>query len=234
MRKDIKEIKRKGLFHLIISISNSTEPLQHLEYVHRHTLYALRLLNEAGLKGLIITKNPSLLLLPPYLEQLREGRFIVQVSIPFIRGNPFETHCPHPSERLLFCRKLLKEGIKLILRIDPLIPNVEGVGQHEEEIAKLLEEGERMGVKFVVAKCLRLLGAMKHYYPYLYKKLYPFYKKEGRWMANAYELSNIAKERLLFPLYKECERRGIELFTCIDKVSFGTHCDPSYRMLSSL
>lgn len=233
LKKDIEEIKKKGLSHLLISISNSTEPLQPLEYKYRHTLFALKTLAEAGLKGVIITKNPSLLLDPLYLKHLSEGNFIVQVTVPFIKKNVFEPFAPPPSMRLFACKNLIKNGIKVILRIDPLVPNVDGIGQKKEEILTLLSQAHDVGIEYIIAKCLRLLGAMKHYYPSIYKRLLPFYKRYGHWIANAYELKDLAKEQLLSPIYEESVKRRIKLFTCIDKVSFGSPCDPCYFLLSS-
>ncbi len=63
LNHDVKMVFDYSLENLIVSISNSTDPLQQpLENTFKHTLLSLKTLKEHKINVLIITKNPDALL----------------------------------------------------------------------------------------------------------------------------------------------------------------------------
>jgi DNA repair photolyase len=138
VRADINNIFKYGLDNLIVSISNSTDPLQEgLETKFRHTLFALKVLKENNLKVLITSKNPITLLNKDYLEALNPRRTVILVTIPFAKDNPLEAQAPSIESRLTSVQQLIASGFKTSVRIDPLIPAPIG-GQSQEELHELI------------------------------------------------------------------------------------------------
>jgi len=130
-----------------LHISNSTDPLQPLEQVHRHTLFALQSLAKRRHRFTtvtLLTKNPAALLDEPYLQALRElGRLApdhpaaatfeagrlpplrVECSLAFFRDEPrslLDSAAPSVQSRIQAIRSLRNEGVPVVVRIDPLFP----------------------------------------------------------------------------------------------------------------
>ncbi len=218
LERDIELLKEAGL-RPWISISNSTEPLQPLEEREGHTLYALRRLLEEGFPVLLVTKNPEKLCEPSYLEALSRGEARIHVTIPFLRQNPLEPHAPPPKERIRGVERLSALGFDVGVRIDPVLPQVEGLGQNPEELRELVFLLREAGARRIYAKCLRLMGRLKALQPDLYSALKPFYRDHGIWRGSYYILRDEAKEELLFPIWEAAREAGLRLFTCTDRVN---------------
>ena len=133
LENDLTNIKKLSLHPAPIHISNSTDPLQPLEKIHKHTLLLLNKLKES--RSLfttitILTKNPSILCEPEYLEVIKtlstnDHLFQIEVTCPFHNDETrkfFEPEAPKVESRLEAIRKLRKENITVALRIDPIFP----------------------------------------------------------------------------------------------------------------
>ena len=152
-----------------LSMANSTDVLQGgLEKRHRDVLYMLRRLGEyPGLFSSIamLTKNPGILFdHPDYIDALLDLRAEVQVSIAFFREAPgkfLEPGAPTVSERRAAVEKLVKAGIPVTLRIDPLFPRgVPGCTKYqglEEDLKPLVKWAARSGVTSVISSPLKLV-----------------------------------------------------------------------------
>lgn len=214
---DIALLKDWGL-RPWISISNSTDPLQPLEKELGHFLYSLRRLLEEGFPVLIVTKNPGMLLDPPYLEALKEGRVRIHVTIPFLKESPLEPRSPLPKERIEAVGKLVSMGLDLGVRIDPVIPPEGGFGQSEEDLRQLVLRLSEVGVRKVYAKVLRLMvrfGALQEDF---YLALRPFYQQKGLWRGSYFVLREEERVRLLLPIIEAATENKMEVFTCTDPV----------------
>jgi len=211
---DIKRLREKEE-RVWISISNSCDPLQPLEERVGDTLFALNKLSESGFPLLLITKNPKLLLVKGYMEALSKGPSKIQVSIPFIK-TPLEGGAPPSEERFLSIKELVKEGLDVSIRIDPVIPGQ--IGQDVQELKELIFRAKEAGVKKIYAKVLRLMTGFKRIRPKFYETLLPFYKKEGVWCGTYYVLKDHIKEELLLPIWESAQEAEMELFTCTDRL----------------
>jgi DNA repair photolyase len=228
LKKDVKKAVEIGLNKLPVSISNSCDPLQPLEDKYGHTLLTVKLLTENGFPIIIVTKNPSKLLESKYLEAMDSKRTLIEVTVINLDSKSFEPNTPPPMERIAAAGELVEVGFNVAIRIDPIIPRFgEILGQSPSEIETLIENIREIGVKLVVAKCLRLVGATAKAHPAFYYGLRPYYKIHGVWTGNCYELRNDVKQILHMPVYSACLKHGIGYSTCLDDVDLpgSTPCD---------
>ena len=124
-----KKSRKLYLHAAPIHISNSTDPLQPLEKVHKHTLLLLQKLLEyrdCFTTITILTKNPILLCAPEYSRVIKAmQRFQVEVTCPFYTDKPrqlLEPGAPKIETRLEGIKQLRDQDITVALRIDPIFP----------------------------------------------------------------------------------------------------------------
>ena len=219
LKSDIDKIYKHGLDSLVISISNSTDPLQEpLESIHQHTLLALKMFSEKGLRVLILTKNPKKLLEQKYFDALNPATTALEITVPFLNDRKvLEPSAPSINERISSIEKLLSKGInKLAVRIDPLIPPEVG-GQGPEEIEKLVGRLKDAGVGHVVTKVFRLVGAIQRVQPEFYQAAKKYYLQKGaEWHKNHYRLHKDIKHRLLGAVYDSCKNNNITMSVCYE------------------
>lgn len=232
---DLHLIKDLNLQNLLVSISNSTDSFQsEFECRHEHTLFALRKLKEQKIKLLILTKNPSVLLLPKYLDTLDVKNSVIQVSVAFLaKRENIEPFAPSPSERISSVEKLIDLGFKICVRVDPIIPNINEIGQSKEELESLISALANAKVKHIISKTLKLVGASKKVNPIFYETLLPYYRANGYWRGNCFFLTEKVKTNLLLPVYERTKKEGITLFTCYETTNFpGAYsCDGAESLL---
>lgn len=130
--KDIEQIKAHELPPKPLHISNSTDPLQGcLEKMHRHTFYVLETLVRYAQRFstiTILTKNPEMLLDPEcdYLGIIRSlPNLQIEVSLIYWdddKRQVFEPGAPSVDSRMRGIVGLRKAGVRVSLRIDPLMP----------------------------------------------------------------------------------------------------------------
>jgi len=236
--EDIEKYQESGLPKRLVYVSSNCEPFQpKLEDEHKHSLYALQRLGEAGFRTIVMTKNPGRLLEQPYREAIDRSRTIVHVTIPFLDSR-FEPSAPPPQDRLQAVHELVKSGFKVVVRVDPRIPVCNGIaGQTSDELSSLFEQLHSDGVTDIVSKCLRLSIGIKKLYPDFYERLKPYYVANGfRESRSVYVLNPDAKRQLLAPVYESCNRYRMRLWTCMDDVGFaGTAiCDGSEEILKEM
>lgn len=145
--KDLREIEEFNLPPAPVHLSNSTDPLQPIEQQQKLTLYTLRQLlryRRYFTSIVILTKNPSALLNPQYLDVLKglsklseehlyknifEENSVpplkIEVSLAFsLQENAdfYEPAAPSIASRTEAITQLRQNDIPVVLRIDPLLP----------------------------------------------------------------------------------------------------------------
>lgn len=213
-KRDLEVLGKLASSKYIMYISPSCEPLSsELENKYGNTLYALKALREYGfINAMILTKNPSLLLKPDYLEALNRKNVQIEVSIPFLDGR-FEGYAPSPYNRMDAASDLIKEGFMVYLRVEPITPSFGSiVGQSRIEFEILISEAKKAGVRRVISRCLLLpLGVCKTF-PTFYGELKSYYKQYGYRSGTYYILDRHVRLKLIKPLYDACMNHGIELW----------------------
>jgi DNA repair photolyase len=232
---EIELAVRFGLNELLVSVSDRTDPFQPLESRYKHTLYTIRRLSEANFRLIILTKNPEKLTSPEYLDSIDPRKASIEITVPFLDDRFFEPYTPPSQRRIKTIGELVNGGYVVTVRIDPIVPTFGGIrGQSLEELRTLVQMLSEVGVKYVVSKCLVLLGALTKAHHGLYHSLKPYYAANGyRAGRDVYILRDDVKMQLLAPVYKACVEHGIKLSTCADHVQFpGTrYCDQSRAKL---
>lgn len=181
LARDLEELAAARLLPVPLHTSNSTDGLQEaMEARYGHTLRLLR--GVASYRHLfdpvvVLTKNPSRLLMPEYLEALKSiGRVIVEVSLIFADDRlrrRVEPGAPSVQQRLDAIAGLVHHGIPVVLRLDPLFPRDPlpraffsrsaladyGVTpvHTEQDIAYLLDHARTAGVRKVVISPAKLV-----------------------------------------------------------------------------
>lgn len=220
MKSDIGRIFEYGLDKLVVSISNSTDPLQEpLESINKNSLFALKTLKDKGLKVLILTKNPKKLLEEEYLHSMDPEKTALQISIAFLneRRN-LEPYAPSISDRITSAEKLINKGFtKLAVRVDPILPQEIG-GQTKEEISLLIKRLKAAGITHVISKVFRLVGAIQKINPVFYQAARDHYIRNGaKWHKNYYLLPIDKKAALLNIVYDACQEQDMTLSVCYEE-----------------
>jgi DNA repair photolyase len=217
--KDLEELQQRKLRPTPIHVSNSTDPLQPIEKVHKDTLFLLQQLQKyqrCFSTITILTKNPILLCTPKYLKVIQSLKtFQVEVTCPFYQDEPrkfFEPGAPKIESRFEAIRILRKHNIKVALRIDPIFPRNPlpkeffekptlhaydaPQSQTEEDIEHLIRFASEVGCSRIIVSPLKLTAGRLNRSELLteYRKLYAA-------ANNGKLIKKGAAYRLPWPLY---------------------------------
>jgi len=240
-----------------VHLSNSTDALQPLEQVHRHTLYTLEKLAEHRNRVTtvtLLTKNPAVLMDDRYIEVLHrlnrlpadhpKHAFFEKNEFPPLRLEVslafFDDQCrrlldpvaPSVESRMEAIRFLRRQGLPVLLRIDPLFPRDPLGGgntmadfglpdvQPMSDLEVLVAFGQEVGIKgivYSVAKITRpwqgnlspVMGQMKLVYQYL-SDGQPLVFRGGSWRLP----KDAAKERVVEPFLELCNRYSMPAKAC--------------------
>jgi DNA repair photolyase len=240
--RDIEEMKALKLTPVPLHISNSTDPFQErLETSTKVTLGLMRLSAENRERFTTIsflTKNPELASRESYVSLFRALEPCqVEVSLIFYNDESrkfYEPNAPSVESRLEGIRRLRNAGIKVSLRIDPLMPREPlpvqfwkhpelkyyGVERTHtlEEIEALIRVGASVGCQKIIVSPLKVpLGFrspswLKEYFRNLYAE--PFGSKPLT-KSFAYRLPEEYIHSGLFSPVKElCQLYRIDMIHC--------------------
>lgn len=156
LQKDLADLDRYDVPPAPIHLSSSTDPFQPLEATAGHTRLALQAICECRHRFtsvVVLTKNPRLAVdqgCTDILNKLAEPvpakpkssasanmtqpPFCMEDSVAFWRDEVrqvLDPHAPSIGERLEGIQKLRKTGVPIVLRIDPLFPQVPMTDTHD-------------------------------------------------------------------------------------------------------
>lgn len=247
MAKDIQDLRNLKVPSSPLHMSNSTDPLQAgLEQNHRHTLLTLQqTMNNRNLftSIVILTKNPSILLNKDYLSIIAEPKmkpFTVQVTCAFWRDEIrsfYEPAAPTIKDRLKAIQKLVKLGINVELRIDPLFPSARvgnNIRMHKplseygipeaqtmDDIQALVKFAKESGVSSIIAKPLKVpiskkAQRCKDWFKIIYRDAN--YGKGGTVRGGSWRLPEIYQKALLSTVHRTCDSIGVNFKHCMHDV----------------
>ena len=240
---DINELSRLEVPSAPLHMSNSTDPLQeNLESRYGHTLYALEKIRDSRdlfTSVVILTKNPSLLCDEPYLSIISNRSFqpfTVQVSCAFWRDDVrrfFELNAPSVENRLSAINTLVKNGVNVELRLDPLFPSAridENIRLHralpfysipeaqtESDIKSLIRFASNTGAKAVVGSVLKVAVSKraqlcKECFAQIYSDASPRGLRSAR--GGSWRLPTDYQKELLSSVAGVCAEEGIAFKHC--------------------
>jgi DNA repair photolyase len=213
-----------------ISISNSSDPYPRLEATEGLTRSCLEILAESNCriqiitKSNIVTRDDDLLCRVPATVALTlttDDENLAKILEPF---------APTPSQRLRAAQDLLKAGIPISVRIDPIIPFV------NDQPQKLIATLSNIGVKHITCSTykakadnwMRLTAAM----PRVTEKLKPLYFAQGEKIGGSALLPKDLRYKILKNARDLAEANGMKFGVCREGFSQlnTAPCDGSWLM----
>jgi len=193
-----------------ISIANSSDPYPRAEASTGLTRRCLEILAESNCKIQIITKSNLVVRDDDLLSKIPSTVAFTVTTDDDDIAKLIEPHAPLPSQRLRAAQDLIKKGIPVSVRIDPIIPLV------NDQPQKLIADLASIGVKHLTCSTykakpdnwMRLAQAM----PKVAEKLKPLYFQQGEKIGGNTLLSKELRFRLL---------KGIRDLAVANNMKFG-------------
>lgn len=196
----------------IISISNSSDPYPKTEASTGLTRRCLEILAESNCRLQIITKSNLVERDDDLLKQIPSTVALTITTDDDALARVIEPNAPSPSKRLSAAKDLIKQGIPVSVRIDPIIPFV------NDQPQKLIATLASMGVKHITTSTYkvkpdnwsRLSVAM----PQIAEKLKPLYFKEGERVGGNILLPRDMRFKLIKSMRDLANANGMKFGVC--------------------
>ncbi len=178
-----------------VSIANSSDPYPPLERELGLTRECLKILNNSRFRMQIVTKST---LVARDADLLSDAPATVAITITTYDDNvakQIEPGAPPSSERLKTVDTLIKKGVPVSVRVDPIIPFL------NDNPTKLIAELASLGVKHITASTYKVKPdnwrRLRNAMPSLSEKLKPLYFDHGEKAAGCFILPMDMRLKLL-------------------------------------
>ena len=232
-KKDaLNQLKREAakLNGETISISNSSDPYPRAEATEGLMRRCLEILAESNCKIQIITKSNLVTRDDDLLCRVPSTVALTITTDDDDLAKQIEPFAPSPSQRLRAAQDLIKAGIPVSVRIDPIIPFVNDKPQ------KLIAELASIGVKHITCSTykakadnwMRLTATM----PQVAEKLKPLYFAQGEKIGGSALLPKEFRYKILKGMRDLAEANVMKLGVCregLAQLNTAT-CDGSWLM----
>ena len=213
-----------------ISIANSSDPYPRAEASIGLTRRCLEILTESNCKIQIITKSNIVTRDDDLLRKIPSTVALTITTEDDNLAKLIEPCAPSPSQRLRAAQDLIKAGIPVSVRIDPIIPLV------NDQPQKLIAELANIGVKHITCSTykakadnwMRLTQAM----PKIAEKLKPLYFQQGEKIGGSTLLPKDLRFKLLKDIRDLAEANGMKFGVCREGLAQlnTAACDGSWLM----
>ena len=213
-----------------ISIANSSDPYPRAEASTGLTRRCLEILAESNCKIQIITKSNLVVRDDDLLSKIPSTVAFTVTTDDDDIAKLIEPHAPLPSQRLRAAQDLIKKGIPVSVRIDPIIPLV------NDQPQKLIADLASIGVKHLTCSTykakpdnwMRLSQAM----PKVAEKLKPLYFQQGEKIGGNTLLPKELRFRLLKSVRDLAVANGMKFGVCREGLAElnTAPCDGSWLM----
>ncbi|MGD0450980.1 MAG: radical SAM protein [Candidatus Bathyarchaeia archaeon] len=232
-KKDLLAILKREAGKLkgeTISIANSSDPYPRAEASTGLTRRCLEILSKSNCKIQIITKSNIVTRDDDLLTKIPSTVALTITTDDDNLAKLIEPWAPSPSQRLRAAQDLIKAGIPVSIRIDPIIPLV------NDQPQKLIAELASIGVKHLTCSTykakadnwMRLTRAM----PKVADKLKPLYFQQGEKIAGSTLLPKDLRYKLLRDIRDLAEANGMKFGVCREGLAQlnTAACDGSWLM----
>jgi DNA repair photolyase len=213
-----------------VLLSSSSDPYPTVEASLRWTRKILQILSERNCKIAITTKSNIIIRDIDLLTKVPSTVAFTITTDDDQLAKILEPHAPAPSQRIEAAQELIKAGIPVIVRIDPVIPLV------NDQPQELLEKLAKIGVKHIVSSTykakadnwMRLQKAM----PKTMEKIKHFYFQQGEKVGGNILLPKELREKILGNVRELVLENGLSFGVCredLPRLSTAT-CDGSHLM----
>ncbi len=218
---------------LPVSMSNSSDPYPKMEREMRITRGALNLLKKYGFPVLILTKSDMVVRDSDILADMPSVVSITITTLDAELAKKLEPMAPSPEKRLKALEELKGRGLKVAVRIDPIIP---GINDDFHDLEKLVRELAAIGVDQIISSVYkakpdnfkRVAGVFKNKAAYL-REIY--YEKNEMVRGIRYAPREL-RLRILKSLRDLANKYGIPFSVCREGLSLNTAatCDASHLL----
>ena len=232
-KKDLIAVLRREAAKLrgeTVSISNSSDPYPRIEASECLTRRCLEVLAGYDCKIQIITKSNLVTRDDDLLS-----RVPATVALTITTDNDFlasviERNAPPPSQRIRAAQDLIKAGVPVSVRIDPIIPRV------NDQPQKLIKTLADIGVKHVTCPTYKAKPdnwkRLSQALPKVMEQLKPLYFQEGEKVGGSTLLPEDYRFRLLKNLRDTVLKQGLAFGVCREGLQRlnTAPCDGSWLM----
>ncbi len=232
-KKDLLSTLRREAAKLrgeTISIANSSDPYPHAEATEGLTRRCLEILAVSDCKVQIITKSNLVARDDDLLSKIPATVALTITTEGDDLAKLIEPFAPPPSQRIRAAQDLIRAGIPVSVRIDPIIFQVNDLP------LKLISELASIGVKHITASTykakadnwMRLTQAL----PQVAQKLKPLYFQQGERVGGSALLPKDFRFKLLKAVRDMAEAEGMRFGVCREGLSQlnTAACDGSWLM----
>jgi DNA repair photolyase len=216
-----------------ISISNSSDPYPRVEATEGLTRRCLEILVENNCKVQIITKSNLITRDDDLLAKVPSTVALTITTDDEDLAKFLEPFAPSPSQRIRAAQDLIKAGIPVSVRIDPIIPFV---NDQPQRLIKILSD---IGVKHITSSTykakadnwMRLTNAM----PQIAERLKPLYFVQGEKIGGSAFLPKELRYKILKATRDLAEANEMKFGVCREgflKLNTAS-CDGSWLMPKS-
>ena len=213
-----------------VSISNSSDPYPRIEVSEGLTRRCLEILVESNCKIQIITKSNIVTRDDDLLSKVPATVALTITTDDDDLARILEPRAPLPSQRIRAAQDLLKAGIPVSVRIDPIIPFV------NDQPQKLIKTLSDIGVKHLTASTykvkadnwMRITTAM----PQVAEKLKPLYFQQGERIGGSILLPKDYRFKILKSTRDLADVHGMRFGVCREGLAQlnTAPCDGSWLM----
>ena len=211
-------------------MANSSDPYPRAEASEGLTRRCLEILSENNCKIQIITKSNIVTRDDDLLSKIPSTVALTITTDDENLARLIEPYAPSPSQRLRAAQDLMKAGIPVSVRIDPIIPLV---NDHPQ---KLISDLANIGVKHVTCSTykakadnwMRLTQAM----PKVAEKLKPLYVQQGEKIGGSTLMPKDLRYKLLKDIRDLALANGMKFGVCREGLAQlnTAACDGSWLM----
>ena len=209
LEKELKSKRRKCM----IGTGSMSDPYMHYEEKLLLTRKCLEIILKYGFGAAVLTKSDRILRDIDLLDEInRSAKCVVQMTLTTYDDNLcriVEPNVCNTKRRIQVLEEMRERGIPTVVWLTPILPFLNDT---EENIAAILEECVRVGVKGIVCYNMGLTlrdGDREYYYAALDKHFPGMKEKYRKRYGNAYELPSPNAGNLMKLLYGICSKNEI-------------------------
>ena len=209
LEKELKSKRRKCM----IGTGSMSDPYMHCEEKLLLTRKCLEIILKYGFGASVLTKSDRILRDVDLLDEInRSAKCVVQMTLTTFEDDLcriVEPNVCNTKQRIVVLERMREREIPTIVWLTPILPFINDT---EENIAAILKECVRVGVKGIVCFGMGLTlreGDREYYYAALDKYFPGMKEKYIRRYGNAYELPSPNSGTLLEMLHRVCSENGI-------------------------
>ncbi len=209
LEKELKSKRRKCM----IGTGSMSDPYMHCEEKLFLTRKCLEIILKYGFGAAVLTKSDRILRDIDLLDEInRSAKCVVQMTLTTYDDNLcriVEPNVCNTKRRFQVLEEMRERGIPTVVWLTPILPFLNDT---EENIAAILEDCVRVGVKGIVCYNMGLTlrdGDREYYYAALDKHFPGMKEKYRKRYGNAYELPSPNAGNLMKVLYGICSKNEI-------------------------